>query len=88
LPNTTIKPRWGEESSSDVALWGDVDWDHNNRAIPLWASFAPEGGDQSYGSPDEVYSPAVMFYRHGGYEFLPMRRPHLDGVQPDEGWER
>jgi hypothetical protein len=28
-----------------------------------------------------------MFYRHGGYEFLPMQRPQLDGVRPEWGWE-
>ena len=26
-----------------------------------------------------------MFYRHGGYEILPMGRPHLDGIRPEWG---
>jgi hypothetical protein len=88
LPNTYIKPEYGEGSSSVVSLHGIGDhWDDNSGAIPLWAAFAAEEGSQEYESYSEVYSPAVMFYRHGGYEILPMRRPHLDGVQPVWGWE-
>jgi uncharacterized protein (TIGR02996 family) len=86
LPNTHIKSRYGEGSSSAVDLWG-AHWDDNNGAIPLWAAFAPEEGSQEYDAYSEVYAPAVMFYRHGGYEILPMCRPHLDGVQPEWGWE-
>jgi uncharacterized protein (TIGR02996 family) len=86
LPNTHIKPKYGEGSSSAVDLWG-AHWDDNSGAIPLWAAFAPEEGSQEYEYFSEVYAPAVMFYRHGGYEILPMRRPHLDGVQPEWGWE-
>lgn len=86
VPNTHIKQKYGDISSSAVYLW-DTPWDDNSGAIPLWAAFAPEEGSQEYAYYSEVYSPAVMFYRHGGYEFLPMKRPHLDGVQPEWGWE-
>lgn len=86
LPNTRIKPKYGEGSSSAVSLW-ETQWDDNNGAIPLWAAFAPEAGHQEYEYFSEVYSPAVMFYRHGGYDILPMGRPHLDGVRPEWGWE-
>jgi uncharacterized protein (TIGR02996 family) len=88
LPTVRIKPQYGEGSSSEVSLWdNNAQWDDNNRAIPVWAAFAPEGGSQEYGDLGEVYAPAVMFYRHGGYEFLPMDRPHLDGVRPEWGAE-
>jgi uncharacterized protein (TIGR02996 family) len=86
LPNTHIKPKYGEGSSSAVSLW-ETQWDDNNSAIPLWAAFAPEAGTQEYEYFSEVYAPAVMFYRHGGYDILPMGRPHLDGVRPEWGWE-
>jgi uncharacterized protein (TIGR02996 family) len=83
LPTTHIKPKYGEGSSSEIDLYG-TPWDDNSGAIPLWAAFAHEGGSQEM-DPSEVYAPAVLFYRHGGYEILPMRRPHLDGVRPEEG---
>jgi uncharacterized protein (TIGR02996 family) len=86
LPTTRIKPKYGEGSSSEVDFW-DGHWDDNNRAIPLWAAFAAENGSQEYADLSEVYTPAVMFFRHGGYEFLPMSRPHLDGVRPEWGWD-
>jgi uncharacterized protein (TIGR02996 family) len=87
VPNTPINSDYGE-SSSAVSLYGaGAEWDDNSGAIPLWAAFAPEEGSQEYERLSEVYAPAVMFYRHGGYEILPMRRPHLDGVQPEWGWE-
>jgi uncharacterized protein (TIGR02996 family) len=86
LPTTRIKSKYGEGSSSAVDFW-DAHWDDNSGAIPLWAAFAPEEGSQEYEHFSEVYAPAVMFYRHGGYEFLPMCRPHLDGVRPEWGWE-
>ena len=35
----------------------------------------------------EAYAPAVMFYRYGGCEILPMCRPQLNGVRPEWGWE-
>ncbi len=83
VPNTHIPQKYGEGSSSEVYLWdAGAHWDDNGSAIPLWAAFAPEGGSQEYQSFSEVYLPAVMFYRHGGYEILPMCRPHLDGVRP------
>ncbi|HEX5272480.1 MAG TPA: hypothetical protein VFW33_18410, partial [Gemmataceae bacterium] len=86
LPTTRIKPQYEEGSSSAVTLWGTgARWHDNNDAIPLWAAFAPEEGSQEYGEYSEVYAAAVMFYRHGGYDILPMRRPHLDGVQPESG---
>jgi uncharacterized protein (TIGR02996 family) len=86
IPNTRLKHRCG--SGSALALWDiDREWDQNRGAIPLWAAFAPEGGSQEYSSYSEVYAPAVMFYRHGGYEILPVRRPQLDGVRPEYGWE-
>jgi uncharacterized protein (TIGR02996 family) len=81
VPNTRIEREYGE-GGSEVFLWG-AHWDDNSGAIPLWAAFAPEEGTQDYASLSEAYAPAVMFYRHGGYEFLPMRRPHLDGVRPE-----
>jgi uncharacterized protein (TIGR02996 family) len=86
LPNTFIKKKYGEGSSSRVSIW-DAGWDDNSGAIPLWAAFASEAGHQEYDHDDEVYTPAVMFYRHGGYDVLPMCRPHLDGVRPEWGWE-
>ena len=84
LPNTRIETKYGD-AGSEVELSG-VDWDYNHGAIPLWAAFSPEGGSQGYELLSEAYAPAVMFYRHGGYEFLPMRRPHLDGIRPE--WDR
>jgi uncharacterized protein (TIGR02996 family) len=83
LPNTRIQGEFGL-SGSAVGLWR-TPWDDNYGAIPLWAAFAPEEGSQEYESLSEVYAPAVMFYRHGGCEFLPMRRLHLDGIQPVAG---
>lgn len=88
MPNTQIKSKYGTGSTSAVGLWGTgAEWDDNSRAIPLWAAFAPEAGHQEYSYLKEVYLPAVMFYRHGGCEILPMSRPHLDGVRPEWGWE-
>jgi uncharacterized protein (TIGR02996 family) len=88
LPTTRIKLRDSETSSSEIWLWDlQVDWPDNRGAIPLWAAFAPEGGTQNYNELKDCYAPAVMFYRHGGYEILPMCRPHLDGVRPEWGWE-
>jgi hypothetical protein len=86
VPNTRIEGEYGEPGSMVSGLYR-IGWDDNNGAIPLWAAFAPEGGSQEYGNLDEVYAPAMLFYRHGGYEFLPMSRPHLDGVRPEWGWE-
>jgi hypothetical protein len=86
IPNTRLKSRYSERPSSAISLYeAGTRWDDNNAAIPLWAAFAPEGGSQEYGELSETYSPAVMFYRHGGHEILPMLRPHLDGVQPQWG---
>lgn len=88
LPTTFIKAEYGKGTCSEISLRGNgVPWDANDAAIPLWAAFAPEEGSQEYGELDEVYVPAVLFYRHGGYEFRPMRRPHLDGVQSEWGAE-
>jgi uncharacterized protein (TIGR02996 family) len=81
VPNTRIQGEYGE-SGSAVGLWRTA-WDDNGRAIPLWAAYAPEEGHQEYEYFKEVYAPAVMFYRHGGYEFLPVCRPHLDGIRPE-----
>jgi uncharacterized protein (TIGR02996 family) len=87
VPNTIITTQYGECGSA-ISLWeAGAGWDDNSRAIPLWAPYAPEGGHQEYGNLDEVYAPAMMFYRHGGYEFLPMSRPHLDGIRPEWGWD-
>jgi hypothetical protein len=86
VPNTRIPSRYSEGSSSIVSLYeAHAGWDDNTGAIPLWAAFAPEGGSQEYEHLDEAYAPAVMFYRHGGYEILPMSRPHLDGIRAE--WE-
>jgi uncharacterized protein (TIGR02996 family) len=83
VPNTHIKRSYGQ-GGSEIDFWGGH-WDDNSGAIPLWASFAPEEGSQEYENLAEVYAPAVLFYRHGGYEFLPMLRPHLDGIRPEWG---
>jgi hypothetical protein len=83
VPNTRIKKE-DYEVGSTISLWG-TQWDDNSGAIPLWAAFAPEAGHQEYTYLSEVYAPAVMFYRHGGYDILPMGRPHLDGIRPE--WE-
>lgn len=85
VPNTLIKRDY-RQGGSTVDLYR-AGWDDNSGAIPLWAAFAPEEGSQEYERLVEVFAPAVMFYRHGGYEFLPMRRPHLDGIRPEWGWE-
>lgn len=86
LPTTRIKHKHRSASSSAVSLYeAEASWDDNSGAIPLWAAFAPEEGSQEYEYFSEVYLPAVMFYRHGGYEILPRCRPHLDGVRPE--WE-
>lgn len=83
VPNTRIVGPH-DETGSAVSLYGSgASWDDNGGAIPLWAAFAPEEGSQEYEYLSEVYAPAVMFHRHGGYEFLPVRRPHLDGVRPE-----
>jgi uncharacterized protein (TIGR02996 family) len=87
VPNTDIESEYGR-SGSAISLWNDAlegaRWDENRGGIPLWAAFAHEEGNQEM-SIEEAYSPAVMFYRHGGYEFLPMQRPQLDGVRPEWG---
>jgi uncharacterized protein (TIGR02996 family) len=84
VPNTHIKSKYSTLSSSAISLWEtEGHWDDNSGAIPLWAAFAPENGSQEYESLEEVYLPAVMFYRHGGYKILPMARPHLDGIRPE-----
>jgi hypothetical protein len=82
LPHTPLRSEYGEPPS--VISVGP--YDDNYGAIPLWAAFAPEGGNQDYETMAEVYAPAVMFYRHGGYDILPMLRPHLDGIRPE--WDR
>ncbi|HWG42114.1 MAG TPA: TIGR02996 domain-containing protein [Gemmataceae bacterium] len=87
VPNTRIKSDYGELSSVVSLYDAGVGWDDNGGAIPLWAAFAPEEGRQEYEQLSEVYAPAVLFYRHGGYEILPMARPHLDGVRPEWGLE-
>ncbi len=85
VPNTRIKQEFGDGGSA-VDMYGTgIPWDDNGGAIPLWAAFAPEGGSQEHEDLSEAYSPAVMFHRHGGYEILPMIRPHLDGILPE--WE-
>jgi hypothetical protein len=87
VPNTRIKSKYGGPGSQ-VSIWeAGAPWDDNTGAIPLWAAFAPEGGSQEYEELEEAYAPAVLFSRHGGYEFLPMSRPHLDGVRPEWGWD-
>ncbi len=88
VPNTHIPQSDSKEPSSEISLWRTgARWDDNNAAIPLWAAYAPEEGSQEYSSYSEAYLPAVMFYRHGGYEFLPMSRPHLDGIRTEWGEE-
>lgn len=82
IPNTTILGEWGLSGSSMISTYRAGGWDDNNSSIPLWACFAPEGGHQQWEEVAEVYAPAVLFYRHGEYEVLPMARPHLDGVRP------
>lgn len=86
LPNIKIERGKRGVSSSAFDILGP-DWDSNGRAIPLWAAFASEDGTQEHDYYSDVFSPAVLFYRHGGYEILPMLRPHLDGIQPVWDWE-
>jgi uncharacterized protein (TIGR02996 family) len=82
IPNTPIIPEYYDHPTSAIGCWElGVRWDDNNGAIPLWAAFAPEEGSQEYDKLDEVYSPAVILYRHGGYEILRMPRPYLDGIR-------
>lgn len=84
IPNTKLPREYGGNSSV-VSLWEtNVPWDDNDEAIPVWAACAEEGGHQEYEHYSEVYAPAVLLYRHGGYEMLPLRRPQLDGINP--GW--
>ncbi len=86
IPNTRLASEYYERPSSAVSLYDTgTRWDDNNGAIPLWAAFAPEGGTQDTSSLSDSYSPAVLFYRHGGHEILPMLRPYLDGVRPEWG---
>lgn len=82
-PNTRIERRYGR-SGSAIALWEiEAGWEDNDGAIPLWAAYAPEGGNQDFEYLSDVYAPAVLFYRHGGYDLLPIRRPHLDGIRTE-----
>jgi hypothetical protein len=83
LPSKRVTHSRYDRPTSAVALWDIARWDDNGGAIPLWAAFAPEGAQQDFEYFNEVYSPAVIFYRHGGYEFLPMLRPQLDGIRPE-----
>src|SRR6185369_11239674 len=47
IPNTHIPQKYSKGSSSDISLWEHgARFDDNNGAIPLWAPFAPEEGDQ------------------------------------------
>jgi uncharacterized protein (TIGR02996 family) len=85
VPNTHIESEFGDLGS--LVDFGSDTWNNNHDAIPLWAAFASEGGTQNYEHLSDVYLPAVMFYRHGGYEILPMCRPHLDGIRPTWGSE-
>lgn len=88
IPNTSIEHEPGDKSSSAVGLWeAGSYWDENMEAIPLWAAYAPEEGSQEFEYFKDCYLPAVMFYRHGGYKMLPMARPHLNGIQPQWGWD-
>lgn len=88
IPTTRIQSPYGRGSSSLLDFWDTgVRWFDNSEAIPLWAAFSPEGGHQEYEQLSEAYAPAVLFYRNGGHEVLPMRRPQLDGVRPERGWE-
>jgi hypothetical protein len=88
IPNTNIRGEYADKPSSAIGLWeAEAYWDDNMGAIPLWAAYAPEEGSQEYEYYKDVYRPAVMFYRHGGYKLLPMARPHLNGVMPQSGWE-
>lgn len=80
IPNTPFK-EVQHESGSCVSLWRvGVPWENNYRAIPHWAAFAQEGGDQN-SDLTANYASAVLLYRHGGYTFRPMLRPQLDGVR-------
>lgn len=81
VPNTRPKDRYSS-TGSVVTLW-DNGWDENQGSIPLWAAFSPEGAHQEQYDVSESHAPAVMFHRHGGYEVLPMIRPHLDGVRAE-----
>lgn len=82
LPTVRLKGEYGY-TGSIVSIWG-YGWDENGGAIPLWSAYAPEMANQDYNELKEAYAPAVIFYRHGGYEFLTMPRPHLSGIRPEE----
>lgn len=84
VPNTRIEDRFGF-TGSVVDLW-NVGWDENQGSIPLWAAFSPEGAHQDQCDVSESHAPAALFYRYGGYETLPMVRPHLDGIRAE--WDR
>jgi hypothetical protein len=87
IPNTVIHDKSGD-AGSVVGSYGEFAWDHNTAAIPIWASYSSEGGSQDWGVHVlEHYSPAVLFYRHGGYDILPMIRPQLNGIQSEWGAE-
>jgi hypothetical protein len=82
IPNTPFKES-EYASGAFLSLWSaGVPWDDNNRAIPLWAPFTPEGGDQN-GEFVTNYAAAVVMCRHGGYTFKPMLRPQLDDVRAE-----
>ena len=84
MPNTRVERERRLGGGSAVRTYEtDLAWDDNRGSIPLWAAFAPEGGSQEYGEIAEAYAPAVLFFRHGGHEILPMIRPHLDGILPE-----
>jgi uncharacterized protein (TIGR02996 family) len=85
LPGTKFKSE--HAAGSVIDFFHRAGWEDNRGAIPLWAAFAPENGNQEYDNLGDAYRPAVMFYRHGGHEFMPIHRPHLDGVRPERGGE-
>ncbi len=85
LPNTKIVREYGE-TGSVVSIW-PTPWDDNGEAIPVWAAYSPEEGSQEYSELSEVFAPAVLIFRHEGYEMQPMIRPHLNGVRPEWGWD-
>jgi hypothetical protein len=85
-PQDDLARPLGDGSSSIVKI-PHQQWDDNGGAIPLWAAFVEEEGGQEYAFLNDYYAPAVLFFRHGGYEFLPMPRPHLDGIRPEWGPE-
>ncbi len=77
---------WGEPDIEDL-IFNQFGWSDNGNAIPLFAAFCKEGGDQCF-SPKENYLPYAIFKRDESNQIETqvvgkMIRPWLDGVMPE-----